>query len=179
MITLPFYQTLDFYQTVTLGFVIAAVLWDMHTRRIPNVLTFGAALAGIVMHGYVAGPSGVMWALTGWAVGAAIFFPVFALGGMGAGDIKLLGAVGAWLGPMPALLVALYSGIAGGVMAVFVAALSGYLRKAFTNIWLLLMHWRVSGIRPAPDLMLTTQRGPRLAYALPVLAGLMVTLWLR
>jgi hypothetical protein len=64
-------------------------------------------------------------------------------------------------------------------MALLVATLSGYLRKAFTNIWLLLTFWRVSGIRPAPDLMLTTTTGPRLAYALPVLAGLVVTLWLR
>ena len=166
-------------QTFTFVFVVMSVLCDLTTRRIPNVLTFGAAIAGIAIHGYLSGISGVGTAVAGWFVGAAIFFPVFVLGGMGAGDIKLLGAIGAWLGPMTALLVALYSGIAGGIMALFVALMSGYLKKAFTNIWYLLTYWQIVGVRPAPDLMLSTQRGPRLAYALPVLAGLVVTLWLR
>jgi hypothetical protein len=62
-------------------------------------------------------------------------------------------------------------------MAIVVALGSGYFKKAFSNVWGLLMFWRVVGIKPAPDLMLTSQRGPRLAYAVPVLAGLMVTLW--
>jgi prepilin peptidase CpaA len=179
MVMVNFYQTMNFYESVAFAIAVIAVICDLHSRRIPNLLTFGAAFAGIAIHGYYSGISGVTSALIGWVAGAAIFFPVFALGGMGGGDIKLLGAMGAWLGPGPALIVALYTGIAGGVMALLVATLSGYLRKAFTNIWLLLTFWRVSGIRPAPDLMLTTTTGPRLAYALPVLAGLVVTLWLR
>ena len=117
--------------------------------------------------------------LAGWLLGVAFFFPVFALGGMGAGDVKLLGALGAWLGPVAAVWVALYSGIAGGVMAAVRGAFSGYLTKAFTNVWGLLMYWRVVGLRPAPELTLSTHQGPRLAYAVPVLAGLMVTLWFR
>ena len=64
---------------------------------------------------------------TGWAVGIAIFFVPFALGGLGAGDVKLLGAIGAWLGPMNALWVGLYAGAAGGVLAIFVALTKGYL----------------------------------------------------
>ncbi len=118
-------------------------------------------------------------ALAGWAVGVALFFPVFALGGMGAGDVKLLGAVGAWLGPLAAVWVALYSGIAGGVLGVIAALYSGYLGQAITNVSSLLMYWRIVGIKPAPELTLSTHRGPRLAYAVPVLAGLMVTVWLQ
>ena len=64
-------------------------------------------------------------------------------------------------------------------MALIVAGFSGYLKQAYTNLFGLLMQWRVVGIRPVPELMLSTQQGPRLAYAVPVLAGLMVTLWLR
>ena len=63
----------------------------------------------------------------GWAVGIAIFFVPFALGGLGAGDVKLLGAIGAWLGPMNALWVGLYAGAAGGILAIFVALTNGYL----------------------------------------------------
>ena len=53
----------------------------------------------------------------GWMLGAALFFPMFALRGMGAGDVKLLAAVGAWLGPLPVVSVALITAIAGGVAA--------------------------------------------------------------
>jgi prepilin peptidase CpaA len=170
---------MNLYQSVALGVAITAVASDVTTRRIPNLLTFGAALAALIAHAYAAGWTGAGLSLAGWLLGVAVFFPVFALGGMGAGDLKLLGALGAWLGPAAAAWVALYSGVAGGVMAVFVAACSGYLTKALTNIWGLLVYWRVAGVRPAPELMLSSQQGPRLAYAVPVLAGLVVTLWLR
>ena len=168
---------MNLYQSVALSVAVTAVISDLATRRIPNLLTFGAALA-VVAHGF-ATADGPGMSLAGWLLGVAFFFPVFALGGMGAGDLKLLGALGAWLGPAAAAWVALYSGVAGGVMAVLVAVFSGYLTKALTNIWSLLMYWRVAGVRPAPELMLASQQGPRLAYAVPVLAGLVVTLWFR
>jgi prepilin peptidase CpaA len=172
-------EFMTIYQIVAIVLVVLAAGSDLATRRIPNVLTFGAAIAALFVHGYMAGWSGVGTSLAGWAVGFAFFFPFFALGGMGAGDVKLLAAVGAWLGPAAAVWVALYSSVAGGVMGLVVAAFSGYLKQAYTNLFGLLMFWRVAGIRPAPELMLSTQKGPRLAYAVPVLAGLMVTLWLR
>jgi prepilin peptidase CpaA len=168
---------MDPYQGAAVVVALVAAAWDLATRRIPNELTFGAALAGLCVHAYVAGWSGAGLSLAGWLVGVAFFFPFFALGGMGAGDVKLLGAIGAWLGPAETVWVALFSGMAGGVMAVFVAAFSGYLSQAFSNVWGLLLYWRIAGVRPAPDLMLSSHRGPRLAYALPVLAGLVVSLW--
>jgi prepilin peptidase CpaA len=112
-------------------------------------------------------------------VGLAFFLPFFALGGLGAGDVKLLAAVGACLGPLAAVWVALYTSIAGGVMALAVASYSGYLRQAFVNLWCVIMYWRLEGPRPVPEMTLTTHKGPRLAYAVPVLAGVMLTLWLR
>jgi prepilin peptidase CpaA len=167
------------FHIVVAGVALIAVGWDIATRRIPNALTLGAALAALVVHTWVGGWNGAGMALVGWAVGVALFFPVFALGGMGAGDVKLLGAVGAWLGPVAAVWVALYSGIAGGLMGLVVASFSGYLGQACTNVWSLLMYWRVSGLKPAPELTLSTHQGPRLAYAVPVFAGLLVTLWLQ
>jgi prepilin signal peptidase PulO-like enzyme (type II secretory pathway) len=123
---------------------LVAVAWDLKTRRIPNALTFGAALAAVLVHGYAGGAAGAGLSLGGWLVGAA-----------------------------------LYSSIAGGGMALAVAAFSGYLRQAFTNLRSLLIQWHVAGIRPVPDLTLASNRGPRLAYAVPVLTGLMVTVWLQ
>jgi prepilin peptidase CpaA len=170
---------MDSFHVVVLAVALVAAGWDIATRRIPNALTFGAAVVAVAAQAYVGGWPGAVLALAGWAVGVALFFPVFALGGMGAGDVKLMGAIGAWLGPAAAVWVALYSGIAGGIGGLLVAGCSGYLRQMFINVWCLLMHWRVAGLRPAPELTLSTHRGPRLAYAVPVLAGLMVTIWLQ
>lgn len=154
-----------------------AVVWDLRTRRIPNALTFGAAGAGLAFAVYAGGPWGLAAAAGGWLVGAALFFPLFALGGMGAGDVKLLAALGAWLGPADTVWLAIFASVAGGVMAVIVSVYYGYLRQAASNVWLMLMHWRAAGIKPVPGLTLRDARAPRLAYAVPIAIGLVGTLW--
>jgi prepilin peptidase CpaA len=158
---------------------VIACVWDLRTRRIPNALTFGSAAAALVAAAVAGGATGFLWALAGWGLGLLLFFPMFALRGMGAGDVKLLAALGAWLGPEPIVWVALYTAIAGGVLAIVVALAHGYMRHALGNLRLLLTHWRVMGIRPVDSISLDTAPGPRLAYALPMLTGLVVSLWLR
>jgi prepilin peptidase CpaA len=133
----------------------------------------------VVYHGVNAQTSGLVHALGGWLVGAAVFFVPFALGGLGGGDLKLLAALGAWVGPADALWMALYTGLAGGVLAVVVAARRGYLRKALSNVWLLLSHWRVAGLRPVHEISLEGSQGPRLAYAIPIFVGTLITVWSR
>ena len=117
--------------------------------------------------------------VSGWVVGVLVFLLPFALGGMGAGDVKLVAALGAWLGPMDTVWLGMYTALAGGVAALLLAVGRGYLRQALSNIYLLLMHWRISGIRPLHEVSLAGSRGPRLAYAVPVFGGLVATLWLR
>ena len=76
-----------------------ACVTDLNTRRIPNGLTFGAALVGFLYQFLSGGLDGLGHAALGWLVGAVIFILPFALGGLGGGDVKLLAALGAWLGP--------------------------------------------------------------------------------
>jgi prepilin peptidase CpaA len=102
---------------------------------------------------------------------------MFALGALGAGDVKLMAGLGAWLGWYSVIHVALYGAIAGGVLALIVSLWHGYLRRALRNIKTLLVHWWLSGIRPLPELTLDGGTGLRLPYALPIMAGLVVTLW--
>jgi prepilin peptidase CpaA len=166
-------------QVVSLGLAVVACGWDLRTRRIPQTLTLGGALAGLAFHLLNGGWSAGLGSTMGWAVGIAIFFVPFALGGLGAGDVKLLGAIGAWLGPMNAVWVGLYAGAAGGVLAIFVALTKGYLFQAVGNVGVMLAYWRMHGVRPLPEITLEHSRGPRLAYAVPILAGTMVTLWLK
>ena len=169
---------MDFASGASLAVAAIACWTDLRTRRIPNVLTFCAAGAGLAFHAFVSG-SGPLTAIAGWFTGVLIFMPLFLLRGMGAGDLKLLGALGAWLGPLMAVRIGLWSALAGGVLAIVVALAHGYAEQALRNVWLLLTHWRVSGIKPIDSLTLDKGTGPRLAYAVPLMVGLMVALWTR
>ncbi len=102
-----------------------AVAWDLKTRRIPNALTAPLAVGGLVFHLAVAGGPGLKFSLLGLAMGLGIFIVPFLLGGMGGGDVKLLAGLGAWLGPKSILITALYTGVAGGVLALGMIVASG------------------------------------------------------
>jgi len=159
--------------------LMLACISDLRTRRIPNVLTFSAAGCALVFHLITGGWNAAGWSLAGYIVGLLLFFPVFALRGMGAGDVKLLAAVGAWIGPSQVAVAALTSSIAGGIIALVIALGYGYLKTALRNVWLLLAHWRVTGVRPLDAVSLQGSKGPRLAYAVPIAIGTVVTLWLK
>lgn len=166
-------------QLAVLSVAAAAGAIDLRQRRIPNWLTLGAALAGLAYHVASTGVSGVLVATLGWVVGIAMMFLPFALGGLGAGDVKLLGALGAWLGPGDAVWLALFTGIAGGVLAVTVSLARGYFGQAMHNVRTLLIHWQISGLRPMPEMTIHYGKGPKLAYGLAIFAGAMVTIWTR
>jgi prepilin peptidase CpaA len=157
----------------------AACLIDLKSARIPNKLTFAAAGLAILFHAFAPQGQGVGAAIAGLVVGLTIFLPVFALGAMGAGDVKLMAALGAWLGWHPAIYVALYGAVAGGVLAVLVASLQGFLRQTLRNLKSLLAYWWVVGIKPLPALTLESKSAMRLPYALPIAVGVVVTLWTR
>ena len=172
-------MTIDTPSLAVLGVAIVACVFDVRTRRIPNALTLGAAVVAFGFALLQTGFAGLGWSAAGWLIAVTVFFPFFALGGMGAGDVKLLGALGAWLGALNALHLVLYTALAGGVMALVVLLARGYLTQALWNLWLLLTFWRTAGLRPHPELTLQGARGPKLAYAIPIAVGAVTTLWLR
>lgn len=159
---------------------VTACVWDFSTRRVPNLLTFGATAAAVAFALWQNGAAAMGWSLAGWLTATALFFPLFALGGLGAGDVKLLGALGAWLGGVSAsLYFACFTALAGGVMAIVVMLSHRHLGQGFKNLRKLLIFWGTSGVRPHPELTLEHSRGPKLAYALPIAVGALTTLWLR
>ncbi len=158
----------------------AIAAWcDIRTRHIPNLLTFGVAVAAIAYGLMTQGLGGGVSSVGGWLVGCALFLPFFVLGGMGAGDVKLLAAIGGWLGPRDAFMTGLYAAIAGGVMALALALATGYLGQALRNTTMLLSHWRVFGLSRLPALTLAEAHGHRLPYAFPIAAGTLAAIWLR
>lgn len=157
---------------------VASVI-DLRTSRIPNWLTLGSAAAALVFHAATGEMIGVLHGMSGWIVGLLLFILPFALRGLGGGDVKLLAALGAWLGATDVFWLALYTGIAGGVMALVVAMSRGYTKQAFRNLWLLLCHWRIAGLKAVPEISLQNSTAPRLAYAVPTLVGTAAVIWLR
>lgn len=152
---------------------------DIRTRRIPNWLTFGGAASGIAYGAWAGGVDAGLNSLGGFLVGLGLFFPFFALGGLGGGDVKLLAALGAWLGFPAILWVAFYTALGGGALAVVAAVRHGLLATSLRNIWLMLMHWRMAGPRPVDGLTLQTAAGPRLPYSIPIALGVFLSIWLR
>lgn len=158
---------------------LIATVTDLRCRRIPNALTFTGALLGFVYSFATDGGAGAVASLEGWALGLVLWLPFYALGGMGAGDVKLLACVGAWMGPAGVVRVAIYASLAGGALALVVAMRHRYLRRALENIWILLVGWRAAGIRPIDPVTLESSQGPRLAYAIPTLAGILTAMYVR
>ncbi len=107
---------------------VAAVV-DLRTRRVPNWLTLGVAAAGVTMAATRIDGVGVAGAFEGLAVGLLLMMPGYVFGKTGAGDVKLLAAVGTMLGPRSIAMAFLYTAVAGGVLAVVVASRRHRLRE--------------------------------------------------
>ncbi len=86
-------------------FTLTAAVTDLRTRRLPNWLTVPALAAALVFHSATGGLAGLGTAVAGFALGFGVLLVLWLIGGGGGGDVKLMGALGAWLGPTSTLLV--------------------------------------------------------------------------
>jgi prepilin peptidase CpaA len=114
---------------------------DLRTRRIPNYLTLGAALTGLGFRLGYYGWGGLTSGVLGLALGFGLLILPYLMGGMGAGDVKALAALGAWLGPWPTFMLFLYMAVAGGFMAIGVLWWKGQLWSKIRHGWALLVNW--------------------------------------
>ena len=153
-----------------------ACFTDLRSRRISNRLVLTGVAAGLVMNVSFGGWMGLGWSFVGGLLGLAIFFPFFALGGMGAGDVKLLSCLGAILGPQDLLAVALAGALIGGVMALALALTSGRLLSTLRGIAQLLAFWVAGGLKPSPIINLQNPGALKIPYAVPVAAGTLMVL---
>lgn len=152
--------------------VAAAALSDGLTRRIPNSITAPAALLGMALGGYYGGWRGAGTALAGLALGFGIFALLYLAGGMGAGDVKLFAAVGSLVGPQPLLLVFVFTGLLGGIMALGLAAASGRLRRTLAQTGQILINFgllRWQEVRRASSL--DAPGALRLPYGMVIAGG--------
>ncbi|SEG01737.1 A24 family peptidase [Billgrantia desiderata] len=114
--------------------VLSAAIWDLAARRIPNPLILAGAAVGFLLHGWAAGAGGVLAAIYGLVVGLAILLPGYLMGFTGAGDAKLMAAIGTFLGPLGVLQAALISIVVGGLIAMGFA-LSALIDRQSLSPW--------------------------------------------
>ena len=100
------------------GVLVVAAVIDGWKLRVPNWLTFPLVIGGWAFSAAAFGWAGLGWSLAGTAVGLALLLPAYAIGGMGAGDVKLLAGVGAWVWGTATFYAFCVSAIVGGVLAV-------------------------------------------------------------
>jgi prepilin peptidase CpaA len=123
----------------------AAVVGDLRARTIPNWLSGGGVAAGLVCGFWTAGARGGWLAVAGAATGFAAFFVWHWLGGLGGGDVKLMAAFGALLGPSDILTAAVLGAIAGALLALAAAlwkprvAAIPYAPAIVLGVWLVLL----------------------------------------
>lgn len=152
-----------------------ACVSDLRSRRIPNSLVLTLALAGVIHALSTMEPlTAIGFAGSGMAIGLALWMPFWAARVLGAGDVKLAGAVGAWLGIAGVVEASLLAALAGGVLAVLalvrgdgvVAGMSRF------GVWMLASRVR-RGVAPE-----FTPVERRLPYGLAIAAGAMTAAWL-
>ena len=112
----------NWHVKVVCGLLIWAAWIDGKQLRVPNWLTFPMVLAGLVYSGWSGGWAGLQDGLIGMAVGLATLLPLYAVGGMGAGDVKLMAGIGAWLGATVTWHAFVVSVVIGAIMAIAMVA---------------------------------------------------------
>jgi prepilin peptidase CpaA len=119
-----------------LAMLLAACVWDVRVRKIPNRLTALIAVAGFLFTMWQhPNWTGLGIAFGGFAVGMLVWFPSYAFGLLGAGDVKLAAAAGMWLGPMRTFEAAIIGGIIGGALALLWMLRFRGVRGTATSLW--------------------------------------------
>jgi prepilin peptidase CpaA len=163
--------------TLTLAMTISAALLDWRSRRIPNWLTVPGFVSGVTLHVVLNGWHGLRFALGGGALALILLLPLVLVRALGAGDWKLMGAVGALLGPVLFLFVFFGSVLASGIMAIVQMYRAGRVVETFRNMWILIKGFFVFGLKKNPQISLDNPRLLKLPFGVAVAAATIVCFW--
>ncbi len=139
---------------LALGVTLLAGWVDFRTRKIPNWLTVPALILGISIHVLAAGWPGAKTSLEGAGLALVLLLPFVLLRGLGAGDWKLMGAVGAFLGPLMFLFVLLGSILVSGLMAIVSILRTQRVGETLRNVGVLVRGFFSFGLRANPKISL-------------------------
>jgi prepilin peptidase CpaA len=165
-------------QVLLVLLVLAAAVFDLRYRRIPNWLVLAGLLAGLAGNALLAGWSGLRLAGLGIGLAFLIYIPLYAIRAMGAGDAKLMAAVGALAGPGPWLLIFFATALVGGLLAIVFVVSKGRVRTTLSNVVFMLQE--LASFRPPyarnPELDVRDPRAARLPHSVSVAVGCIIVL---
>jgi prepilin peptidase CpaA len=121
-------------QPVLLALVVTAAVYDYRSRRIPNWLTLTGAMAGLLLNTVLFGLPGLGGAAKALVYGFAVYFALYLLHAMGAGDVKLMAGVSAFAGPGRWFTIFILTSLIGGITGLLLVIARGRLRHTFWNI---------------------------------------------
>ncbi len=161
-------------QVLLIALVFAAAVYDMRSRRIPNWLSVSGALLGLVLNAFLYGLGGLAGAAVSLMVGFGVYFALYALRAMGAGDVKLMGAVGAIVGRWQNWVgIFILTAVIGGAAALALSLARGRLRKTIWNVRFLLVemvHGRAPYVKNE-ELDVKSEKALRLPHGAVIFTG--------
>ena len=159
-------------------FLISALIFaavgastDLKSGRIPNWLTYSGLIGGLAARSWLEGWMGMRLGLVGALLGGGMFFMFFLARGMGAGDVKLMAAVGCLAGEKQTATVIIATAIAGGLMAIGYMVFYKRVGRTLRNVGKLVRFRVTSGSRTHPEISLQSSGSIRLPYAVAIAAG--------
>lgn len=155
--------------TVSIVLVVAAVI-DGWKLKVPNWITFPMILTGWIYSFASGGWSGLGWSLLATFFGLALLYGIYMVGGMGAGDVKLLAGIGAWVHAEHTWNIFAATAIVGGIMALCMVAYTGAWRKHYAQFRMLISEF-VEVRDPEALFQRAAERKPRmflLPYGIPM-----------
>lgn len=160
--------------------VLIAAVYDIRYRRVPNWLVLIGLVTGVSLATLFFHANGLKTALLGAALAFALYLPLFALRAMGAGDLKLMVAIGAFTGPSNWIVVFVITSMLGGVLALALLLYHRQLGKTLANVVFILaelLHLRPP-YRARPELDVAHPGALRLPHGVPIAGGTLLFLML-
>jgi prepilin peptidase CpaA len=157
-----------------LAFSFPAGVIDWRTRKIPNWLTVSGFAIGVGIHAWLGAWHGVLTSLEGAGLALAILLPLVVLRALGAGDWKLMGAIGALLGPMMMLFVLLASIVVTAGMAVLRMMQAGKVKSTLVNVVTLVKGFATFGLKPNPQISLDNPQLMKIPFGVGAAIGTLI-----
>ena len=153
--------------------VILAAIWDIRTRRIPNWLTLPGVVLGVALNTFLFEINGLWFSLKGLGVAFAVYFVLYLLHAMGAGDVKLMAAVGAAAGPGNWIGILVLTSVAGALVGLLLVAFKGRLRRTLGNLGIIIssLGRGRAPYRETPELDVSSDKAMRLPHGALIALG--------
>ena len=161
----------DLIWALAVCFTVFAATVDWRSRRIPNWLTVPGLFLGLATHTVISGWPGAKMSLEGAGLALGLLLPFVLLRALGAGDWKLMGGVGALLGPVLFLFVLFGSIFVAGVMAVVEAVRTKRVKETLHNMAILIQGFIAFGLRPNRELSIDNPKALKLPFGVAVAAA--------